>query len=263
MIVHTIKLLLVPGTVVTILALFGSGVALLYVRPRWGRAWLTLLVLALWIASSPIGANSLAWSLGTRYTPLGSADEARGANAIVMLGGGTTNIRSGGRQLSYPRGNSPLRLIETARVYHLLGDPLVIVSGGVTDELAGAPPEADAYRAGMIALGVPAARIVTESESHNTYEEAIILRRMLGERGIDRFVLVTSRLHMPRSIATFEARGLHPIPSPPPLYADRLTEPFPLLPNDISLEVSHYVMYEWLARTYYWMRGFTRPAAAE
>lgn len=256
--VDTLKFILVPGSITTILALFAFGVVLLYAKPRWGRVWCTLVLLAYWVLSSPVGADLLARSLDSGQAPLQKKEQASGANAVVLLGGGSINMRAVGRQLSHVTRGSGLRALETARVYYLLGDPLVIVSGGITDKLAGAPPEAEAYRAAMVALGVPAGRIVTEAESRNTHGQAIALKRVLGERKIDRFVLVTSPLHMRRSLATFAAQGLHPIPSPAPLYADRPRQPFLLMPNDASFEIGNGAVYEWLARAYYWSRGWTR-----
>jgi len=37
---------------------------------------------------------------------------------------------------------------------------------------------------------------------------------MLEERGIEKIILVTSALHMPRSLALFEKQGLQVIPAP-------------------------------------------------
>jgi uncharacterized SAM-binding protein YcdF (DUF218 family) len=84
----------------------------------------------------------------------------------------------------------------------------------------------------------------------------VALKRLLAERRIERFVLVTSPLHMGRSLAVFAAEGLQPVPSAAPLYADRTSPPFLLTPNDVSLEVGNAVIYEWCARAYYWWRGW-------
>jgi uncharacterized SAM-binding protein YcdF (DUF218 family) len=117
-------------------------------------------------------------------------------------------------------------------------------------------------RQAMIALGVPPQRIVGESESANTHDEAVVLRRMLRERGIERFVLVTSPLHMGRSLATFASEGMRPVPSAAPLYQerDRLPRRFALLPNDASLQVGNAIVYEWLAHVYYWWKGWLGEA---
>ena len=166
----TLKPIAHPGSITAILALFAFGVALLHARPRWGRRWLTVVVLAYWLLASSVGANLLAWSLDTGARPLRGPDQAIGARAVVLLGGGSINVRAEGRGLTWLNRGGGLRAIETARVYHLLGDPLVIVSAGVTDKTPGARPESDAYRTAMLELGVPAERIETESESRNTHE---------------------------------------------------------------------------------------------
>jgi uncharacterized SAM-binding protein YcdF (DUF218 family) len=251
-----------PGSVSSVLLVFTIGIVLLYVRPRWGRTWLTTVMACYWLLTTPAGAWLLAWSITTANQPLRTVVGADGATAVVMLGGGSRNVQAEGQQLSYVNNPSALRAIETARVYHLLGDPLVIVSGGVTDRKKGAAPESVAYQAAMHALGVPAERVISESESRNTREEAVILTRMLRDRHIDRFVLVTSPLHMRRSLAAFAAQGLHPVASPAPLRQDSRSAPFPLLPDDGSLDVGNDAIYEWFASAYYWAEGWTRVSAA-
>jgi len=57
-------------------------------------------------------------------------------------------------------------------------------------------------------------------------------------------------------MATFAAQGLHPVPSVAPLYADRTIMRFPLMPNDSSLQIGDWVIYEWFARAYYWWKGW-------
>ena len=79
---------------------------------------------------------------------------------------------------------------------------------------------------------------------------------MLADRGLTDFVLVTSPLHMRRSMLAFEQQGMHPIPSPSPLVPDRSTRRSALLPSDMWLQIGDSVLYEWLARGYYWWRGW-------
>jgi uncharacterized SAM-binding protein YcdF (DUF218 family) len=232
------------------------GVALLFARPRWGRRWLAATIVGYWVISCPAGASLLARTLTGGYRPLASAEEAQGARAVVLLSGGSKTVRAAGGRLGVVTHPTALRVLETVRVYRLLGDPLVIVSGGVTDPTARALPESEVIRKAVVDLGVPADRVVVESESRNTHDEAIVIRRMLTERGIAQFVIVTSPLHMWRSLATFGVQGLHPVPSAAPLYQDAAGQPFALTPNDVSLEVGSAVVYEWLARAYYWWRGW-------
>ena len=261
LIVDVVKTALQPGSITAIMLLLALGTLLLWVKPRWGRLWLTCMTLGYWLLATPAGASLLAKTVTTTFEPLASPANAKGASAVVMLGAGSNNVKAGGRQVTLVNRGSALRAIETARVYRLLGDPLVIVSGGVNDKLPGAAPESEAYAIAVRALGVPADRIVSESESHNTHEEAVVLKRMLAERRIERFVLVTSPLHMHRSLATFAAEGLYPVPSPAPVDADRLA-PFPLAPGEASLDIGGAVIYEWFARLYYSSNGWTRSGGA-
>ncbi len=209
-----------------------------------------------WILSCPAGAALLARTVTADYRPLETADAASGAQAVVLLSGGSRTIRAAGGRLPMVTTPSAMRALETARVYRLLGDPLVIVSGGITEGGGKSISEADAIRAAVVALGVPAGRVALESESRNTREEAVALKRMLAERQIDRFVIVTSAIHMGRSLAAFAVEGLHPVPSAAPIYQDRLDAPFALTPNEVSLEIGNAVVYEWGARAYYWWRGW-------
>ena len=62
-------------------------------------------------------------------------------------------------------------------------------------------------------LGVPADRIVLESGSVNTHDEAVLVAPMLRALHVDRLVVVTSDIHMRRSLATFRGAGLDPVPA--------------------------------------------------
>ncbi len=247
-----------PAPITALLVFSAVGVLLLYVKSasRWGRRCLTAVVAVYWMLSCPAGVALLTRTVTGGYGPIHVAAEAHGATAIVLLGAGSSNLRAGGRQLPVVTHGSGLRALETARLYRLLSDPLVVLSGGTTEQDSAAAPESAALRAALLALGVPPARIVLESESKNTHDEAVALKRMLRDLHVDQFVLVTSPLHMARAMATFAAEGLHPVPSTAPLSPDREMAPFALLPNGASLEIGDSVVYEWLARAYYWWRGW-------
>jgi uncharacterized SAM-binding protein YcdF (DUF218 family) len=63
-------------------------------------------------------------------------------------------------------------------------------------------------------MGVPASAIIQESDSFNTYENAVNVRKILETRGIRRVLLVTSAMHMPRSLLIFKHQGIAAIPAP-------------------------------------------------
>ena len=247
-----------PAHLSCILLLLTPGIVLLFVPPlaRWGRRWLAAVLLFYLAISSEPGARLLVRTLTGRDLPLTSAAEARGARAIVVLGSGSVNLRASGRQLSSVNREAGLRVLEAARLFDLLQGPIVIVSGGVTEHDPAAAPESIALQRALVDLGVRADRIVLESKSKNTRDEAVVVKQMLAERGLTDFVLVTSPLHMRRSMLAFEQQGMHPVPSPSSLVPERSSDRIRLLPSELWLQVSDAVLYEWLARGYYWWRGW-------
>ena len=238
------------------LAALAIGVALLY-RPRtarWGRYWLTVVLLAYWVLSTPTGAWFLSWPLAHDYRRIESRQQASNAGVVVVLGGGT-RTRSDGPLALDDLGGSAFRLMEGVRVYRLLGDALLIVSGGDPEHRDPPRTEASVLAATAASLGVPRPRIVLEDTALTTREEALEVKRILDERHIARFVLVTAPVHMRRSLATFRAVGLDPIPSPC-LGSDPSRPRFALAPDRDSLGLSDEAIYEYVALTYYWGRGW-------
>ena len=218
-----LKSTLRPAQLTCLLTLITPGTLMLFVPSlaRWGRRWLAGVLVFYLLISSQLGAGFLARTLTGTYRPIASAAEAHGAQVIVLLGSGSSNLRVGGRELSSVTMSAGLRVLEAARLFDLLNRPFVIASGGITERGGAGAPESAALQRALIDLGVPADRILLESESKNTRDEAIVVRRMLAERGVTEFVLVTSPLHMRRSMYTFEQQGMHPIPSPSALVSDQ------------------------------------------
>ena len=243
-----------------IVVMFGVGIALLYSRrtARLGRIWLTFVWLGFWLATTPTGSSIIAWPVATSAAPIQSRADARGATAVVMLGGGTISHVANGIGVD-DLGASALRIVETVRVYRLLDNPIVIVSGGDTQHLIPPRTEASAYRDAVIRLGVPADRVVMEDRSQTTRDEALLLKPILAERRIGTFVLVTSPTHMPRSLRALRAIGLDPVPSPSPARATLLSR-WSLMPDRESLALSDAAIYDALAQVYYWSRGWLRAS---
>lgn len=246
--------------VVTALAL---GVALLYVRRTavWGRRWLTAIVVGYWALATPIGSWLIAAPIVYGQRRVASAAEAAGAHAVVVLGGGITSYTADGLALNDLAG-SALRVIEGVRIYRLLADPLLIVSGGNTPRVDPPQPEGEALRRAAIDLGVPESRVIADNVSMTTFEQAQTMKGLLVAHGITRFVLVTSPIHMPRSLAVFRAAGLDPIPSAGPLRGDPDATFWTLVPDRQSLSISDGAVYECAAFVYYWSRGWLKTPSA-
>jgi uncharacterized SAM-binding protein YcdF (DUF218 family) len=85
---------------------------------------------------------------------------------------------------------------------------IVFTGGGSTilrDELS----EAVALRRFAGELGTAPERILFETESRTTAENAILTRRLLDPKPGERWLLVTSAFHMPRSMGCFRRAGFN------------------------------------------------------
>jgi uncharacterized SAM-binding protein YcdF (DUF218 family) len=155
-------------------------------------------------------AFSIAKSLEWQYLP---TENLKQADAIVVLGGATESAL-------YPRPEVELnaaadRLFHGAALYHEGLAPNVLLSGGDIDFLTlSTTSPADDMASVMEMLGVPQSALWLQGNSQNTYEDALYSCQMLKDKGANTVILVTSAMHMPRSVAVFEKQGCDVIPSP-------------------------------------------------
>ena len=138
-------------------------------------------------------------------------------------------------QLSAP---SQARLVEGIRILNSIPQAKLLVSGD-SDGLI-------THGAARV-LGINPGRIVIEKEARDTEEQAVEIKSLVGQ---DRFVLVTSALHMPRSMGLFVKQGMSPIPAPadfqikPPQSPARPGEIF--LPTSQGGPIADSLFHEWL-----------------
>lgn len=133
---------------------------------------------------------------------------------------------------------SLFRLVEGVRVAHRFPKSVLILSGGkYRDE----QPNAQVMAAAVAGLGVDPTRILLESHSLDTQDEAELIKDMVGS---DPFVLVTSAAHMLRAVKLFEHQGLKPIPAPAHFRAKG--EPEYLLPHPGNIQACAEAAHEYL-----------------
>ena len=147
--------------------------------------------------------------------------------------------------------------MEGVRVYEMLENPLMIVSGGANPFLGGGRPESELMAEILIEAGVPEDHIILETLSQSTREQASKLYPVLEENHINKFVLVTSAIHMRRSLAVFKAEGLQPVPSPSSLMSEVFSNGgLGVFPSWVALDSSQAAFREYMALAYYWVRGW-------
>jgi uncharacterized SAM-binding protein YcdF (DUF218 family) len=213
-----------------------------------------ILWLALW--SMPVVSDRLRLSLEGRFAPEPVAS-LPAADAIVVLGGG---IRGAPPNWPYPDlGRASDRLWHAARIYHAGKAPRVILSGGSVEWVGERRSEADAMLQLLADLGVPPKAVLLEARSRTTRENAVYTAEILGTEGIDRVLLVTSALHMPRAVATFRAVGIDAVPAATDFEVmPEPNHPIRWLPDAESLFDSTRAVKEYLGWWVYRWRGWAQ-----
>jgi uncharacterized SAM-binding protein YcdF (DUF218 family) len=162
-----------------LLGLLAGCVALrLAPSSSWPRRWLAA-VLVIYLAASVHGVTRvLSRPLRHGFHWCELADAPADTRAIVVLGACGRTVHGRSQKLSILNLAGAARVLEAERVFHLLGSPLIISSGGaaVGYDMV---PESDTMKTALIELGVPAGRILVESSSRVTHDEAVLTARML------------------------------------------------------------------------------------
>lgn len=228
-------LLLPPANGLLLLALAG-----LFRRRRWAGGLAAVGALLLLAQSLPPVAGWLTGTLEERAGPV--FDEPRGAEAIVILGGGLTDAAEYGGETLNQRSLARARYgAVLARRYPLP----VLVSGGLPINARRAEAE---VIGDVLENEFRVAVRWRENRSLDTADNAAMSAEILRAAGIRRIVLVTQAFHMPRARRLFTAAGLEVVPAPTevgwhPVWPEHFLE---WLPQAGALRASYYALHEWL-----------------
>lgn len=233
-------------------------------QSHWQRRIIGLAFLVLWLGGSRWLAVSLVRSLEWRYLP---PEEVPSGKVIVVLGGGT-------KTADYPRPTVEVneagdRTLYAAWLYHQGAANHLLLSGGnvFTNTIMTKPPDAEDMLTMMQMLNVPTEDIWLETKSRNTYENALYSRQLLEEQGIDTILLVTSAIHMPRSVALFEKQGFTVVPLPTDfIITERNWEEISritfraqlanVIPTVENLQLTTWALKEYIGMIVYSLRGW-------
>jgi uncharacterized SAM-binding protein YcdF (DUF218 family) len=154
---------------------------------------------------SPLG-KLLLYPLESRFPPW---DAARGApDGIVVLGGSIDADLSAAHGAAIVR-TAADRIIAAAALAHRYPNARVVFSGGNANLISNDAREADFAGALFESLGTSKARLMMERRSRNTQENAEFSKTLAAPKDGERWLLVTSALHMPRSIGLFRKAGFN------------------------------------------------------
>jgi len=230
---------------------------------KLSMAYIILALAILWLSSTTGVSNLMARSLEWRYKP---PEEIPTGEAIVLLGGGT-------EPAIYPRPGVEIngagdRVLYAAQLYKDGKAPIILLSGGEITWLndGSATPAEDMAKI-LSSIGVPSEAMIIEDRSRNTYENALYAKELLGEKGINKILLVTSAMHMPRSVALFEAQDFEVTPLPVDYSVVEnqsaesqdsifITKILNIIPNASNLALTTNALKEYLGTFIYQLQGW-------
>lgn len=190
----------------------GRSSASTAVHRRWAQSLSWSGVGVLWLCSLPLVSRQLVWGLETPAAAL-TPNPLPKADAVVVLGGGLRPSLPPRQGVEVAEGGD--RLLIGLRMLRQGQAPLLVTSGAQVSFRGRDPAQPEAMGARQLALDLGAApsQILVNPRSRTTAEEATQIGALGRQRGWRRILLVTSALHMPRALATFQARsGLAVVP---------------------------------------------------
>jgi len=239
----------VQKIITAFLSPLGSSILLALLGLVLARRWLVLLAIAwLWFWSTPFVAQHLAEKIESQ-NPLVPAAALPTADVILVLGGAL----SPGVPNWHPDSNlgpAADRILMAAQLYKLGKAPQVLFTGGPTNFFGGS--EAKSAAELLQWLGVPPQAMTLEPNSRTTRENVRFSLPLLQALKARRVLLVSSAMHLPRSLINFRtaaaAAGLDivfiPAPCDPVEIVDNIHHLMRWLPNVDALNASRSVFKE-------------------
>lgn len=179
-------------------------------------------------------------------------------SGIILLAGAerpAASEHSGEPQLNWhaARYTTTLRLLQAHPKARL-----VFTGGPTMDATTGKLGQTGVAQQILASIGVEPGRVIFETASADTCASAANTRTLVAPSSAETWVVVTSAMHMPRTVACFRAVGWNVIPKP----ADYRVVPGPWNAGSFhvvgNLALLDAAAHEWLGLLYYRATGRTR-----
>lgn len=188
----------------------------LLLQARWRRTglgllWTALLVLLLqgW---EPL-PDALLRRLEAQHPAPAQPDLSQYAGVIV-LGGSTESSYVWEGHAQPALNNRAERLTAALPLLQRAPQLMLLYTGGEGELLAQGPSEAERGRRFYAQQGLPSQRLLLETRSRNTHENAVFSAALPGVDKTRPWLLITSAWHMPRALGTFKKVGWNVTPWP-------------------------------------------------
>lgn len=219
-----------------------------------GRLCTTVAIVSFFaIAVLPIGP----WFLSPLEARFPQPTLPQSVDGIIVLGGAIDPVRSEDRQQLVTNG-SVERLLAFADLARRYPNAKLIFTGGTGSVVDSKSREADWLIRLLPILGPAESRVMLERELRNTFENAAYSKALAKPAPGEAWVLITSAVHMPRSVGVFRAQAWPVIAYP----VDYQTLARPIAGGfefDFlhGLSAMDAVAYEWIGLIYYYARGWS------
>jgi uncharacterized SAM-binding protein YcdF (DUF218 family) len=251
----TLGVMMLPTNLLVGLGLLGVLLAMTRLARLGRRLMAVALVLLALCGFSPLG-NLLLYPLESRFP---ACDVSHGApDGIVVLGGPIDADLSVSHDTPVIRSAAD-RIVASAGLARRYPNARIVFTGGSPNLFANDAREADYATQVYESLGIDKARLIMERRSRNTLENALFSKELAAPKPGERWLLVTSAYHMPRSVGLFRHAGFAVEPCPVDWRVEKsLGEAlsFMQVAGDGFLRTDTAVR-EWMGLVAYWITGKT------
>jgi uncharacterized SAM-binding protein YcdF (DUF218 family) len=233
-----------------------AGVALLFNKKK--AAMITAFCSAgvLWFSACPLVSHVFVRTLESRFDPPSGFPKT---SAIVLLGGCTQPAVTPRRYIE--TNNSADRLLHAARLFKAGYAPVIISTGGKLSLIYDFEGSEALCMAGLLRelFGVDSSAIIIEDKSKNTHDHAPNVGKILQQRGMKKeIIVVTSAMHMYRSVRIFKKAGYTVFPAPTDYRTDKNIQwnLLAFLPNADALGETTNALHEYYGIIAYTLFGW-------
>jgi uncharacterized SAM-binding protein YcdF (DUF218 family) len=206
----TLGIMLLPANFLIGIGVVGAILLATRFRSLGRKLMIVSVVLLAIVGFSPLG-NFLLYPLESRFPPW---DPARGApDGIIVLGGSVDPDLSLAHGTAVIR-NAADRIVAAAALARKYPNARIVFSGGSANLISNDAKEGDYAVDILESLGIERSRLILERLSRNTLENAEFSKAMVAPKPGERWLLLTSGYHMPRSVGLFRKAGFTVEPYP-------------------------------------------------
>ena len=246
-------LLASPNTSIFLILLIGIGLLFLG-REKLGKKLILATTALIFFTSVLPVYNLLLLPLENRF-PIPEPLPKKVDGVIVLGGAEIPKLTQMRRQVSLS--DSVERLTTFLSLTHRYSDAKFVYAGGQGAITAQEYKSATTARLFFEQMGLDTSRVIFDSQSRNTQENVENALQLAQPAKGEKWVLITSAWHMPRSVGIFRKFNWQVIPYPVDFKTNGQFEMNIGLPKLSAIASVSNVVYEWTALFYYWLMGRT------